>query len=92
MNICVSSPITEESFRRKLRNFDVAPSGAHNSLNDYHCIKIDETEKLNTIYEWCEINLKDDWIWSNPQHTDYVKIWFKTEYDATVFTLRFDTC
>jgi hypothetical protein len=91
MTIYASSPIAEESLKRKLRNFGVAPSGAHSSLNNYTCIKIPEDHTLVSVYNWCEINLKDDWIWSNPQHTDYVKIWFKTEYDATVFTLKFNT-
>lgn len=91
MKICVSSPLTEESFRRKLRNFDVGVCGAHDSLNDYTCIKVFEDETLESIYEWCEANMGDDWIWSNPTQTDFVKIWFKTEYDAMVFKLKFNT-
>ena len=89
MNIRISSPITEESFRRKVRNFDVSP--IIKISEHYPSASIADDEKLDSIYEWCEANLGDDWIWSNPTQTDYVKLWFKTEYDALVFKLKFNT-
>ena len=91
MKIAISSPLTEESLRRKLRNFNVAPTGSHDSLNDYTCIEIPENDISELIYEWCQDNLGDNWIWSNPPQTDYVKLWFKSEYDAVVFKLKFNT-
>ena len=91
MKICISSPITEESLRRELKNFNVSSIAPHEALNNYTCIEIPENNILELIYEWCRDNLGDNWIWSNPPQTDYVKLWFKSEYDAVVFKLKFNT-
>lgn len=84
--------LTFECLHQKMRSFGVtSDQSTLSELDNYTAIKVYNTGRIESIYEWCEINLGDNWIWSRPVHLDYVTIWFKSSHDAVMFKLKFNT-
>ncbi len=55
-------------------------------LKDLSKVRLSST-KWKETYNWCESNVGDNWIWSNPVMTDWMDIYFVKSEDAVVFKL-----
>lgn len=79
----------ELGFYKKLRNFGASASSYEKGLK-FHKARI-RRDMAMEAYDWCQSALKNDWIWSSPDHTFYTDIYFKKKEDALLFKLKFKT-
>jgi len=81
---------TTTSFHEKLRSFGLSHTNHVEPLKSFYKVRILDTD-AETAYEWCQANHDNNWIWSSPTQTNYTDIYFKTEADALIFKLTFNT-
>ena len=82
--------MTPKDFHKKLRNFGLNNTNYMERLKIFPTVRISKDHR-DAAYTWCQQNLRHKWIWSDPTQTDYTDIYFKSEADAIVFKLSFDT-
>jgi len=82
--------ISELSFHRKMEKFGLNHLNYRELLPKFPRVRIYDSEgKKEFAYAWCESNIHDEWIWSDPVNTNYTDIIFKNEDDALFFKLSF---
>lgn len=83
------------SFERKIKVFSndqrttkKTKLGLHDAIKLFPVARI-RKDSEDEAYLWCQENIKDNWIWSSPTHTNYAEVYFIHEEDALIFRLKF---
>jgi hypothetical protein len=79
---------TLESFHCKLAKFQAETDRPFN-ISGHPKVRIHEHNAPEAL-SFCEERFGNDWIWSNPTHTDWAEIFFLRTEDALVFGLTFE--
>jgi hypothetical protein len=86
----MTKAITEESLRRKLVIFG-SPRNEVEMSKKYIYVEFKEpdpdNDKLAELYQYCQDNFSDNWIWSARPSYEFVRIYFVHPEDALQFKL-----
>lgn len=84
----MTEAISEESLRRKLVIFG-RPKNEVEMVKKYIWVGISDpdNDKLAELYQYCQDNFGDNWIWSARPSSEFVRIYFVHPEDALQFKL-----
>ncbi len=80
--------ISLNTLSSKMSTFQITHENFASVLINYASVRIIK-DLREEAYDWCESTLGDNWIWSDPVHTEYTEIYFKHRDDALVFKLKY---
>lgn len=86
----VAVSFSPDSINRKMAKLGVIPKNGKFDVSHLIKIRVNQSH-MEAAQLWCQQNYQDDWVWSNPIHTDYSDFYFMHEQDALAFRLRFES-
>lgn len=78
------------SFLRKKKRLGITWENYHQREKNFFRVRVND-ELRESVRDWCNERFGDEWIWSDPVHTDYMDVFFLREEHALLFKLSFDT-